>query len=367
MKTCILMNMAPKYVEPAYTLFDQELDILWCFGSNDTDIKEMDHSLLKNVKVFKTKHIFGNAYFLKNAISLAFRKDIDNYILIGEPAMLTTWILPWMIKIFRKSCKVSFWTHGWYGKEGKIKSFIKKLYFSPADYILTYGDRARRLMTEAGFDPKRIKVIHNSLNHSTQVELRNKIEPSNIYRSHFKNNYPVLFFIGRLTHVKRLDMIIEAVYKLKSKGENYNIVFVGTGEEELKLKTLVKDRCLDDNVWFYGSCYDEKENAELIYNADLCVAPGNVGLTAMHVMVFGTPVLTHDDFSWQMPEYEAIKDGKTGCFFKKDDVDSLAETISQWFSNNVFNRDEVRAACYSEIDNYWTPKYELKVLKEVLN
>ena len=88
------MNMAPKYVEPAYKLFDKELNVLWCFGSNDTDIKEMDHKLLKDVFVYKTNRLFGNAYYLKGALSLAFRKEIDSYILIGEPAMITTWILP---------------------------------------------------------------------------------------------------------------------------------------------------------------------------------------------------------------------------------------------------------------------------------
>lgn len=58
-------------------------------------------------------------------------------------------------------------------------------------------------------------------------------------------------------------------------------------------------------------------NAELIYNADLCVAPGNIGLTAMHAMMFGCPCISHNDFSWQMPEFEAIVPYKTGNFLKE--------------------------------------------------
>lgn len=79
------------------------------------------------------------------------------------------------------------------------------------------------------------------------------------------------------------------------------------------LKKCIRER-VDKNVWFYGSCYDEQTNAELIYNADMCVAPGNVGLTAIHAMTFGCPVITHSDFKWQMPEFEAIHPGKTGDF-----------------------------------------------------
>lgn len=81
-----------------------------------------------------------------------------------------------------------------------------------------------------------------------------------------------------------------------------------------QLQQQVKSYNLANNIWFYGACYDEIKNAALIYNADLCVSPGNVGLTAMHSMVFGTPVITHNDFKWQMPEFEAIEPGKTGDF-----------------------------------------------------
>lgn len=366
MKICLLMNMAPRYVASAYTLFDRELDIQWCFGSNDTDIKEMDHSLLKDVKVLPTKKLYKGAYYLKGALNLAFRRDITNYILIGEPAMLTTWIFPWLVRLFRPSSKIIFWTHGWYGKEGKLKSIIKKLYFLPAHNILTYGDRARNLMIDVGFKPDKVKAIHNSLDHTAQVKLRNNQQSTAIYKEHFGNNAPVIIFIGRLTAVKKLDMLIEAVDLLKQKGSIYNVIFVGDGSEKESLEKLVNDKGLNDQVWFYGACYDEKQNAELIFNADLCVAPGNIGLTAMHVMAFGTPALTHNDFSWQMPEYEAIHPGITGCFFDRNNTESLAKAIDDWFSDKSDKREEIRLACYKEIDENWTPEFELNVLKQVV-
>ena len=360
------MNMAPKYVEPAYTLFDNEFDISWCFGTNDTDIVEMDHTMLKEVTIIQKIKLFGSAYFLCGALSLAYKRHIGAYILIGEPALLTTWILPWLIRLFHPTRKIIFWTHGWYGKEGKVKSLIKKLYFAPADTILTYGDRARNLMIDVGFEASKVYAIHNSLNHSEQVAIRKQIHPTSIYQDFFGNNDPVLLFIGRLTPVKQLDLIIEAVHLLREKALTFNIVFVGDGPEREKLESKVNELDLRNNVWFYGSCYDEKQNAELIYNADLCVAPGNIGLTAMHSLVFGTPALTHNDFKWQMPEFEAIKEGVTGCFFERNNVESLAESISKWFEENKDKRSDVRLACYKEIDENWTPEYELNVLKKVL-
>lgn len=118
-------------------------------------------------------------------------------------------------------------------------------------------------------------------------------------------------------------------------------------------------------MWFYGACYDEKPNAELIYNADLCVAPGNVGLTAMHTMVFGTPVISHNDFKWQMPEFEAIHPNETGDFFEYKNTESLASTISNWFSVHKSDRAEVRRFCYHEIDTQWNPNFQIKVIRKL--
>jgi len=153
--------------------------------------------------------------------------------------------------------------------------------------------------------------------------------------------------------------------ELRREGKNCNLVLIGAGVEREPLEALSRGLGLDDNVWFFGECYDDNLTASMIYNADLCVAPGNVGLTAMHTMVYGTPVLTHGDFSRQMPEFEAIRPGKTGNFFKRDDIMSLAAAIDDWLTNHM-DRDVTRRDCYEEIDTNWTPEYQLGVLKSVI-
>ena len=86
----------------------------------------------------------------------------------------------------------------------------------------------------------------------------------------------------------------------------------------------------------------------------------------MHAMVYGTPVLTHDDFPWQMPEFEAIKPGITGAFFHRGDIESLSHAIDAWFEQSGYDRELIRKACYKEIDSFWTPEYQINVLKKHL-
>lgn len=367
MRVCFIFNHAPRYVESSYVLFDSELDAKWCFGTNESDIKDMDHSLLKDVTIYPTKRGCFGTYSLEGVTEVAKDNNIGAYVIIGDFRLIDTWRLPRLIRCYNSSAKILYWTHGWYGKESKLKAWIKKIYFNLADGVLLYGNYARKLMIEHGISADKLYTIHNSLHHRQQVILRNKMKEMSIYKNHFGNTSPVLLFIGRLTPVKKLDMLVEALRILTINGYNYNLVFVGDGSEKLALEQKVKSYDLESKVWFYGACYDEALNAELIYNADLCVAPGNIGLTAMHSLVFGCPALSHNDFKWQMPEFEAIIPGKTGDFFEYNDVNSLADTINKWFKEHDGKRDEIRKACYKEIDENWTPEFELNVLKTALS
>ena len=84
-------------------------------------------------------------------------------------------------------------------------------------------------------------------------------------------------------------------------------------------------------------------------------------------MMFGCPVITHDCFKKQMPEFEAIQKDVTGDFFKNDNVESLANTISNWFKTKLDKREDIRKHCFSEIDNNWNPHCQLNIIKDVLN
>lgn len=365
-KVCIIYNFAQHYRESIYKLIDKEWDCKWFFGKNQTDIKGISDGCLKDVSFVDNKKLIGPLWYQTIVGRLISRKDIDHFILLGEPFNLSTWWILIQRRLFFKNKKVYLWSHGWYGKEGLLKKLLKRVYFGMADHIFTYGEYAKKLAIAQGFDENKISPIHNSLDHSIQNKLRDTLKPSDIYRDYFKNYNPTIIFIGRLTEVKRLDLLLDGIKVLKERGYEYNVVFVGTGVMEDTLKIRARNMGLEKQLWFYGASYDDQINAELIFNADMCVSPGNVGLTAMHTMVFGTPVLTHDDFKWQMPEFEAIKPNVTGAFFKKNNVISIADTIQNWMIQHP-NRNKVRQACYDEIDNNWTPEYQLAVLKRIIS
>tara|TARA_B110000114_G_scaffold185705_1_gene234203 strand:- start:1222 stop:2316 length:1095 start_codon:yes stop_codon:yes gene_type:complete len=358
-KTCLINNFASHYRSSIFQLLDNELDIDSYFGDKAGDIKKMDYSSLSQFKgELSNRIIFKPFYWQKGAVSLFF-KNYNSYIITGEYFCVSTWVLLFLSKLTNK--KVYLWTHGWYGNEGFFKIIIKKIFFNLSDGLLLYGNYAKELMIKEGFDDDKLHVIYNSLSYESQLKTRVKLQESNIYKNHFKNENPTLIFIGRLTKVKKLNQIIEAQKELSNKSIEVNIVFVGEGEEKENIKTLAIENGLK-NIWFYGSCYNEEEIGKLIYNATMCVSPGNAGLTAMHSLVYGTPIITHSDFSNQMPEFEAIETDVSGYFFIKDDVIDLANKINSWLSK-IDSRDAIRTNCFKIIDEKYNPDYQLKIFK----
>lgn len=364
-KLCLIYNTAPRYREAIYQAIDNEYDCDWYFGKAKTDIKQMDLSLLKNTFIYKTCGNPNILYWKKGIIKLLFKKRYQNFFILCESRSLTDYIFIGLSRLLKK--KVYIWTHGLYGKESFFEMLLKRWQFKHVDGIFVYSNYGRNLLIKQGIPAVKVFTIHNSLHYNQQKELRDCILPSSIYKRHFGNEYSTIIFIGRLTKIKKLDMLIEAIVKLKAKGEYYNLVFIGDGAEKENLKLKVESSGIQDNVWFYGASYDEIQNAELIYNADLCVSPGNIGLTAMHVLAYGCPIITHNSFEWQMPEFEAVHQGITGDFFVKDNVDSIVEVISKWFTMNRDKREDIRQACYKEIDTQWNPYFQMNVLKDNLS
>ena len=160
-------------------------------------------------------------------------------------------------------------------------------------------------------------------------------------------------------------MLIDAYAEHSIEGLRYNLVIVGDGPEMQRLKEKACNTPFPSGVWFYGECYDEDRLAELFYNSVLCVSPGNVGLTAIHAMTYGVPVVTHDDFYTQMPEYEAIEEGRTGLLYHAGDFSDLKRAIRQWLVSGK-SREEVRSDCYDVINCRWNSGSQIRIIKSVI-
>jgi glycosyltransferase involved in cell wall biosynthesis len=325
------------------------------------NIEMMNYNELSGFrKKIRDVPLFGNFYWQRGALCLSFR-NYGSYIITGEPYCLSTWFILIMNKVLGN--KTYLWTHGWYGRETPIKKIVKKYFFALSSKVLLYGDYARDLMIKEGFRPNKLVCIYNSLDYDNQCRIRERLSLSKVYNDHFHNDFPVILYIGRIHKQKRIDLLIEALARLKNSGVHCNLAIIGAEVDDSDVRSMVSVLGLNNNVWFYGPCYDESLIGNLVFNAAVCVSPGNVGLTAIHSLVYGTPVITHNNFSFQMPEFEVIEKGVTGDFFEKGSVEDLCEKILPWLSLNVEQRERLRDSCYSSIRERYNPYKQIEILK----
>lgn len=312
---------------------------------------------------FVKNRFFHNWLWQTGVIRLSFSKEFDTILYEGGVYILSTWVGAALARLTGK--RVLMWGHGFLTDEKGLKGWLRKTFHRLADGILVYHNRSKQILIRKGFKPENLYVVYNSLDYDAQTKIRDQINDEDVLSCRqklFQNpDLPILLFIGRLTPRKKLGMMIEAAGILKDRGRQCNILFVGDGPESEELLRVAKQLKLDDNLCLYGECYQEDQIALLISASDICVAPGEVGLTCMHSLVYGTPVITQDEPDFQMPEYEAITPGYNGAFFIKDDIEDLASTIEQWLTENK-DRRTIASQCHEIIDRYYNPHYQIKVV-----
>ena len=280
--------------------------------------------------------------------------------------ILSTWIGLIICRLRNK--KTILWTHGFYGKENFIKRYLRILFYSLGNKYLLYEQRGRELMINAGFDSSKIFVVYNSLDYDLQKKYFENNQEYNLKRelNFFKTpNLKTILFLGRLTSVKKIDLLIKSLKKLNSKRVKFNLLIIGEGPQKNLLKKIAKKGLEKGWIHFYGKTYNESELSKLIYSSDLMVSPGNTGLNAVHALSYGTPVGTHNNFNNQMPEAAIIEDKMTGFFFNEDDSEDLSLKIDLWFSK--FNINLNRAERRRIINKKYNSKYQIKEILKALN
>jgi glycosyltransferase involved in cell wall biosynthesis len=249
----------------------------------------------------------------------------------GSPYVVTAW---WLVLMGRfLGMPVLLWTHGLQGEESGLKWLVRKSLYRLAAGLLLYGDHAKTLLIAKGFAADRLHVIYNSLDVDEQESIFRSLKDGD--HEAFRRSLGIepgerlICFTGRLQPVKRLPWLLRALALVKQRRERVHLAVVGGGGERPKLETLSAELGLAGLVHFLGEVYDEPRLGLVISASDLAVIPSGAGLSVMHALGYGTPVLLHDRAEDHFPEWEAVKEGGTGWFYRYGDLTDCADKITE--------------------------------------
>lgn len=366
-KVLIVYQFIALYRKPIFEYLSKNKDIDFSFAC---DIHSKENILLVDEEFFHNKSFirlknfwFKNFLWQTGLIKEVMFGQYDTIVFLADPNFISTWIATIFTKI--RDIKVVFWTHGFI-RDNTLRSKMKLFFFKLSDSIFLYGDKAKKNLSLKGLDSNNLFPIYNSLDYSLQKKTRMSIDPSQLDKSFMFENpkLPQIVFIGRLTEQKKLQQLIELIHALEKNNLKVNLLFIGDGEERTVLEEIAfRKYSLQDRVYFYGKTYNEEEIAPLIMGSDVCISPGEIGLTAMHVLAYGVPIITHNDEFSQMPEYEAVIDGKTGKLFEKNSFDSMLKVSIDFFNNPI---NDIYNNCINIIEQKYTPKNQMELIINAL-
>lgn len=314
----------------------------------------------------KNLWISKNILWQRGIIKIALSKKFDVLIMLGNMYFISTWVAAILAKASGK--KVYFWTHGYLRNETGLKSSIRDIFYKMSNGLLLYGHNAKSILIEKGFSKKNLHVIYNSLDYSLQSKLILSIEKeykNSVQRSlGLADGDSVVIASGRLTQPKRFDLLVDMIKLLNNDGQiNCKLLIIGDGPEKANLVNHAEFHGVADSIIFYGACYDEKELSVLFCLSDVCVVPGDIGLSAIHSLTYGVPVVTHDDFVTHKPEYEAIKNNINGSFYRAGSLSDLVVQVRKWLSND---KSTIFDLCREPIESFYNPHYQALAIQKII-
>ena len=136
---------------------------------------------------------------------------------------------------------------------------------------------------------------------------------------------PVFLFVGRMAWYKGLDIILEALEKLKKSGKDFRMIFVGGGLDMAEVKKYSEELGLSENCIFTGAVRDRNEIRAFYSRADLFLFPSvydTNGLVVREAAACSLPSILIEGSC----AAEGITDGETG-FLTENDPESFYKKL----------------------------------------
>lgn len=226
------------------------------------------------------------------------------------------------------------WGHGYSKRFNYWRHQTRNWFGRAADACITYSEGIRVRLGEEGIDPNKIFCAPNALDGGPLQEHRHYwlghteelralqdrlgLEPGR-----------VLLFVSRLEPDKRVDLLLQAFSMLAPRVPRLQLVIVGGGTEREKLQQHAQALGVAGRSLFLGAVYDERVLAGIFASANVFVYPVAVGLSILHALNYGLPVITSDNPDCHNPEFDVLTPGENSVLYRHDDVGDLAAQIER--------------------------------------
>lgn len=268
----------------------------------------------------KLKEInFLGLRFFKKIDYLNMTKNGNTIIHVGDFKYASLFILLFL-KFFR-NFKLYLHGQGGYKKNSKIQKIFYLAAVGLSNGYICYNEFCKNDLQAKlpKYLHHKIKYVNNTLYISPVIHIN-------------KNPTKRIVFIGRIRPRSGLEELVKATKFASAEVGNIYIDLIGYGDEEY-IKNI---SILYDFIKYHGPIYDENTIKEICNSCTAGVYAGDAGLSVVHYMSLGLPVIIHRDIYHHMgPEPAYIINNYNGLTFERENILDLSRCIVNMFCDNA--------------------------------
>ncbi len=231
--------------------------------------------------------------------------------------------------------KIIYWGHG---KDRAMKNLtpikalsekVKLTLVRNSDGFFAYTQGVEDYLNSKGISRDKIFVLDNTID---VIEQRKAFEAINPLRNALRKvlrvqDKNVLIFIGRFTHNKRIDYLLELLEIITKHNSQFHLIIIGGGFESFE-----QEFSRFQELTFTGPIMETEELAKYLITSDLYVFPGSVGLGPLLAFCYDLPVITLES-AHHGPEFEYL-DSQNSFILPCDTTpEEFAHVIIDLFAN----------------------------------
>ena len=203
------------------------------------------------------------------------------------------------------------------------------------DHIVANSNYTKKLAIDLGVEEKKIVIINPGIDQVSEVPEKYLNEAEEILKG---KKYRIIT-VSRFDKRKNHEKVIMAVRNLKEIYPEIVYTCIGYGEEEEKLKKLVIELKLEEQVTFLKDIPSDLKNA-LISKSDIFVMPSIIykksvegfGIAYVEAAQYGIPSIGGKDGGAS----DAIIHEKTGLICDGNKLEDVYSSIDNLFKNNKY-------------------------------
>ncbi|MBW8330534.1 MAG: glycosyltransferase [Prolixibacteraceae bacterium] len=163
-----------------------------------------------------------------------------------------------------------------------LSNLLRYMLIKRADAMIFYSDYPIAKYIGKGMGSENLFVMNNTVKISETISkdlVRDK-----------------LIFVGTLNKSKKIFQLLESYYAAFNQNQSLpKLDVIGDGADFVTAKEWVKQHNMENQIFLYGSIFNEQLLEKHFRQAIACISPGQAGLSVLKSMGYGVPFITKFD------------------------------------------------------------------------